>query len=114
MQGKDLFSIRANSYDLVLNGYELSSGSIRIHDSAEQKQVFDLLGISEEDRARVFEEFFQARTALHATAKGTGLGLPFALRVAEALQGTIELESALGEGSRFTVHLPVRPVEPGA
>lgn len=72
------------------------------------------LGISEEDRARVFEEFFQARTALHATAKGTGLGLPFALRVAEALQGTIELESALGEGSRFTVHLPVRPVEPGA
>ena len=33
MKGEDLFSIRANAYDLVLNSYELSSGSIRIHDS---------------------------------------------------------------------------------
>ena len=43
MKGEDLFSIRANSYDLVLNGYELSSGSIRIHKSDMQQKVFESL-----------------------------------------------------------------------
>ncbi len=60
MKGEDLFSIRANSYDLVLNGYELSSGSIRIHDAAEQKQVFNLLGISDEEQEKKFGHMLQA------------------------------------------------------
>jgi aspartyl-tRNA synthetase len=62
MKGEDLEGIRANSYDLVLNGYELSSGSIRIHDSAEQKQVFDLLGVSEEDQQKKFAHMIEAFT----------------------------------------------------
>jgi aspartyl-tRNA synthetase len=62
MKGEDLFSIRANSYDLVLNGFELSSGSIRIHDRAEQKQVFKLLNISEEDQQKKFGHMLEAFT----------------------------------------------------
>ena len=62
MKGEDMFSIRANAYDLVLNGYELSSGSIRIHDRAEQKQVFDLIGISEEEQQRKFAHMLEAFT----------------------------------------------------
>ncbi|MFA6269804.1 MAG: aspartate--tRNA ligase [Candidatus Paceibacterota bacterium] len=62
MKGEDLFSIRANSYDLVLNGYELSSGSIRIHDQAEQKQVFKLLNISDEDTQKKFGHMLEAFT----------------------------------------------------
>jgi aspartyl-tRNA synthetase len=57
---KNLFEIRANSYDLVLNGYELSSGSIRIHKSEIQKKVFDLLGVSEEDQQRKFAHMIEA------------------------------------------------------
>lgn len=60
MNGTDLLSIRANSYDLVLNGYELSSGSIRIHESAVQKQVFDLLGISEAEQQLKFAHMLEA------------------------------------------------------
>jgi aspartyl-tRNA synthetase len=60
MKGEDLFSIRANSYDLVLNGYELSSGSIRIHESAMQKRVFDLLEISEEEQQLKFSHMLEA------------------------------------------------------
>ncbi len=41
--------VRAQSYDLVINGYEAASGSIRIHDSKIQQQVFDLLNIDEEE-----------------------------------------------------------------
>lgn len=60
MNGEDLFNIRANSYDLVLNGYELSSGSIRIHKSDMQKKVFELLRISEEEQQRKFAHMLEA------------------------------------------------------
>lgn len=60
MKGEDLLSIRANAYDLVLNGYELSSGSIRIHERDMQKQVFDLLKISEEEQREKFAHMLEA------------------------------------------------------
>jgi aspartyl-tRNA synthetase len=44
--GVDPLSVRAQAYDLVLNGWELGSGSIRIHRADVQRQVFDVLGIS--------------------------------------------------------------------
>lgn len=62
MTGEDLLSIRANSYDLVLNGFELSSGSIRIHKADEQAQVFKLLGISEEEQQKKFGHILEAFT----------------------------------------------------
>lgn len=62
MKGEDLFSIRANSYDLVLNGYELSSGSIRIHQKEIQQRVFELLGISEEEQQKKFGHMLEAFT----------------------------------------------------
>ena len=62
MKGEDLFSIRANAYDLVLNGYELSSGSIRIHEREVQKQVFKLLKISEEEQQKKFGHMLEAFT----------------------------------------------------
>lgn len=62
MSGKDLFSIRANSYDLVLNGYELSSGSIRIHKADMQKKVFELLEIDEEEQKARFGHMLEAFT----------------------------------------------------
>jgi aspartyl-tRNA synthetase len=60
MKGEDLLSIRANAYDLVLNGYELSSGSIRIHQSDVQKKVFELLGIGEEEQQARFGHMLEA------------------------------------------------------
>jgi len=46
--------VRARSYDLVLNGNELGSGSVRIHDRAIQKKVFDLIGITGEEAEKRF------------------------------------------------------------
>ncbi len=45
----DLGAVRAKAYDIVLNGYELGGGSIRIHSSAVQTRMFQLLGLNQED-----------------------------------------------------------------
>ncbi len=58
--GDDILSIRANSYDLVLNGYELSSGSIRIHKADMQARVFELLNISPEEQEAKFGHMLEA------------------------------------------------------
>ncbi|HSO97300.1 MAG TPA: aspartate--tRNA ligase [Acidimicrobiia bacterium] len=51
--GPALLAIRSLSYDLVLNGWELASGSVRVHDPTLQARIFTVLGISDEDaRAR--------------------------------------------------------------
>ncbi len=62
MKGEDLLSIRAKSYDLVLNGYELSSGSIRIHQREMQEKVFEYLEISKEDQEERFGHILKAFT----------------------------------------------------
>lgn len=65
------------------------------------------IGIAEGDQQRVFEEFFQVRTPLPLRAKGSGLGLPFARRVATILGGDLQLSSTPGAGSSFVMALPV-------
>jgi aspartyl-tRNA synthetase len=47
-------NVRANAYDLVINGVEIGGGSIRIHDRALQKQMFTLLGFSDEEAQNQF------------------------------------------------------------
>ena len=46
---EQLLEVKSDSYDIVLNGYELGGGSIRIHDRELQSKMFDLLGISKEE-----------------------------------------------------------------
>ena len=46
--------VKANAYDLVLNGNEIGGGSIRIHDQLLQSQMFDLLGFSKEEAQAQF------------------------------------------------------------
>ena len=47
-------AVRANAYDLVINGVEIGGGSIRIHDSAMQKKMFSVLGFTEEKAQQQF------------------------------------------------------------
>jgi len=65
------------------------------------------IGLSAEQQARLFKPFTQADDTHHRYYGGTGLGLVICQRLAALLQGSITLQSKPGEGSTFTVQLPV-------
>jgi PAS domain S-box-containing protein len=65
------------------------------------------IGISPEDRTRIFLEFEQADAGSTRKYSGTGLGLTISKRIVESMGGAIVLESAPGEGSTFRVTIPL-------
>jgi signal transduction histidine kinase len=69
------------------------------------------VGIAPQDQARIFEDFTQVDGPIQKRVRGTGLGLPLTRKLARLLGGAIELESRLGEGSRFSLVIP--RVHPG-
>ena len=71
----DKAKVRANAYDLVLNGIELASGSIRITDPALQKRIFSLLGLSDEEAHEKFGYLTDAFRYGAPPHGGIGLGL---------------------------------------
>ncbi|MGW0804565.1 ATP-binding response regulator [Nonomuraea sp. NPDC002799] len=81
-----------------------------VHDEAGGEVVISVtdtgIGITAENLKHVFEDFFQVPGQLQVESRGTGLGLPYARRLAEALGGTLELSSTYGEGTTATLRLP--------
>jgi len=65
------------------------------------------IGIAPEDRARIFQEFEQVEGPLQTATRGTGLGLAVSQRLAAVLGGAISLNSTPGEGSTFTLSIPL-------
>jgi len=65
------------------------------------------IGIAAADHARIFDPFYRAPDVVAAQIQGAGLGLSLVKRIVEAHAGRITLKSAPGQGSTFTVSLPV-------
>ncbi|GHV08360.1 aspartate--tRNA ligase [Clostridia bacterium] len=70
-----LGEVRARAYDMVLNGYELSSGAIRIHDAELQSKMFELLKLSPEQTQSRFGNFIKAFKYGAPPHGGIGFGL---------------------------------------
>ena len=71
----DPTKVRSTSYDTVLNGVELSSGALRIHDSDIQKKIFSLLGLSDEDIKERFSFLVEALKYGVPPEGGFGIGV---------------------------------------
>ena len=65
------------------------------------------IGIEKNNLKRIFEPFYRTPVATAAQIHGTGLGLPLAKSIAEAMGGRLTVNSAPQKGSTFTVHLPL-------
>ena len=69
------------------------------------------IGMTEEQRKKIFEDFAQADDETTAKFGGTGLGLSITRNLVTMMQGTVEVTSTLNEGSTFTINIP-RYLEP--
>lgn len=82
----------SRAYDLVLNGYELLSGSVRIHDSIMQAKVFDALGLSKEQIKNKFGFFIEAFEYGAPPHCGVGIGIE---RLVMILTGTDNIKDVV-------------------
>ena len=100
--------------NLVTNAEKFTEeGNITLHAWAEDSwaciEIRDTgIGIAESDMDKVFDRFQQVDSSSTRTAGGAGLGLAIARHLVELHGGTIEVQSQPGEGSTFTVRLPVQ------
>jgi PAS domain S-box-containing protein len=89
---------------------ETGSVSVELEELNQDKIVITIqdtgIGISETDLEYIFQAFRQVNQTITRTSQGTGLGLAIVKNLLDLMQGTITVESLLGEGSTFRVELP--------
>jgi two-component system sensor histidine kinase/response regulator len=110
----DAVSLATVVSNLVTNAitYNRPGGRVAVRVAADDKmatlEVRDTgIGIPEDCLPRIFEEFFRVGRERGRDVPGTGLGLAICRRIVIELGGAIDVSSTLGEGSTFTVRLPV-------
>ncbi len=114
----DEVKIRQVIINLISNALKFTDpgGEVKLDTTlkeAEQGEILSInvtdtgIGIKEEDLPRLFKEFSQIEPAMTRNKDGTGLGLALSKRLIELHGGNITVKSSLGQGSCFTVALPI-------
>ncbi|MDC0718450.1 sensor histidine kinase [Nannocystis bainbridge] len=109
-----LLNLLSNAAKFTSSGEVALAAHRRATDHGEQL-VFTVsdsgIGMSPSQIKRIFQEFAQGSAATTRRYGGTGLGLAISRNFCQLMRGDVEVESALGRGTTFTVRLPVRLAE---
>ncbi len=106
------------AYNLLSNAIKFTpaGGAVALDVGMEQRRELPFMrlmvsdtgaGIPEEDQFFIFDRFYQSKNLEKARAGGTGIGLALTRELVDLLGGEIAVQSAVGEGTVFTVHLPL-------
>ncbi len=98
--------------------YSLQNGEVGVNLATHEDWVTVTIrdtgiGIDAADLPRIFEQFFRASSAKEFGIVGTGVGLAIVKRVTDLHGGTVNVSSILGQGTTFTVRLPIAPKNGG-
>ncbi len=89
-------------------GGQVQVKAAKVNSGVEIRVADTGIGIPADELPRLWQEFFRARNAKQAGISGTGLGLSIVKQLVEQFGGTIHAESVEGEGTTFTIILPLR------
>ena len=101
-----LVNLLSNAIKFTPGGGAVRLRAARIDDGLELSVTDTGIGIADADRDRLFQPFTQLDASLNRRSEGTGLGLVLVRRLVEMHGGTVQVESAPGAGSCFTVCIP--------
>jgi signal transduction histidine kinase len=102
-----LHNLLENALEYTKPGGRITVGLAALPGEARLSVCDTGAGIPEDELPFVFERFFRSRTSRRAHRGGSGLGLSIARWIVEAHKGRVTVESKVGEGSTFTVDLPL-------
>lgn len=106
-----LTNLLSNAVKYTPEGGHVTVSGLQVGDQVVLRVRDNGLGISEEDQAALFGAFFRSTNPVALREQGTGLGLTIVSTVVGRHGGRLEVESALGEGTTFTVTLPADPAD---
>ena len=102
-----LLNLLSNAVKFTPQGGRITTRLRRADDHALISVADTGIGIPQEEQAALFQKFFRASTAQDLAIQGTGLGLSIVAGIVAAHGGRIDVESAAGSGTTFTVRLPL-------
>ncbi len=109
-------------YNLLSNALKFTPAEGKVHLLVEPKDKSGIIylhikvkdsgiGMSIKDQAHIFDRFYQADSSTTRKGEGTGIGLALTKELIEMMEGTIAVKSNLGEGTQFTILLPLKKAE---
>jgi signal transduction histidine kinase len=111
-----LINLLTNAIKFTPDGGRVTVSTRRAGDRVRIEVADTGIGIPPEDQDKIFDRFFRSSSAAHLAVPGTGLGLAITKMIVEGHGGEIEVSSTPGEGTRFTLALPLngtsRQVDP--